>query len=132
MSDYISNHGKVEVLEASPTYNAQLDQLDFLATMMDNAFFIPGTNIRFGLDSIIGLVPVLGDTITVAVSAFIISHAKHLDMPKHKIWHMRFNIFMDWLIGCVPLIGDLFDVGWKANRRNVKIMRDHVEKQNIV
>lgn len=99
---------------------------------MDNAFQIPGTNIRFGVDSFIGLIPVLGDTISVAISAFIMSYAKQINLPKHKIWQMRFNVFMDWLIGIVPFIGDAFDVGWKANIRNIKIMRDHLEKENII
>ena len=132
MNDAPSSHGKVEALDRPPAELSQIDQLDTIAQLMDNAFQIPGTNIRFGIDSFIGLIPVLGDTVSVAISAFIMSYAKQINLPKHKIWQMRFNVFMDWLIGIVPFIGDAFDVGWKANIRNIKIMRDHLEKENII
>lgn len=132
MNDVPSQHGKVEVLNQAPEEFSQIDQLEVLAQILDSAFTIPGTKINFGVDSLIGLIPVLGDTISLAISGFIMSYAKQINLPKHKIWQMRFNVFMDWLIGLVPLIGDLFDVGWKANKRNVKIMRDHIEKQNIL
>ena len=132
MNNVTSEHGKVEVLNRAPEEFSQIDQLETLAHLMDNAFEIPGTKIRFGIDSFIGLIPVLGDTISLAISAFIMSYAKQINLPKHKIWQMRFNAFMDWLIGIVPFIGDAFDVAWKANRKNVKIMKDHIEKQNII
>lgn len=126
-----SQHGKVEVLGKPPEEFSQIEQLEVLAQLLDSAFTIPGTKINFGIDSLIGLIPVLGDTISLAISGFIMSYAKQINLPKHKVWQMRFNVFMDWLIGLVPFIGDAFDVGWKANKRNVKIMRDHIEKQNI-
>jgi len=132
MHDTPSSHGKIEILDRPPVEFSQIDQLDTLAQLMDNAFEIPGTKIRFGVDSFIGLIPVLGDTISVAVSAFIMSYAKQINLPRHKVWLMRFNVFMDWLIGIIPFIGDAFDVGWKANLRNIKIMRDHIEKENII
>ena len=132
MDNAPSEHGKIETLNRPPGEFSDIDHLDTLATLMDSAFQIPGTNIKFGVDSFIGLIPVLGDTISLAISAFIMSYAKQIQLPKHKIWMMRFNVFIDWLIGIVPLIGDLFDIGWKANRKNIKIMRDHIEKQNIL
>ncbi len=132
MEDISTQHGKIEILDRKPEGFSQIDQLEALAHMLDNAFVIPGTNIRFGVDSLIGLIPVLGDTISLAISAFIMSYAKQINLPKHKIWHMRFNVFIDWLIGIIPFVGDAFDIGWKANRRNVKIMRDHIEKENVI
>ncbi len=132
MDDIDTQHGKVEVLNKPPEEFSQIDQLELMAQLLDSAFTIPGTKINFGVDSLIGLIPVVGDTISLAISAFIMSHAKKINLPKHKVWHMRFNVFMDWLIGMIPLIGDIFDVGWKANKRNVKIMRDHVEKENVL
>lgn len=96
---------------------------------MDKAFLIPGTNIRFGFDSIVGLIPVIGDTLTVAVSGYIYSFARTAGVPRRKRLRMAWNIFIDWLIGLVPLVGDIFDVGFKANSKNVQIIMAHVESQ---
>lgn len=106
-----------------------LIKLQHLSTLMDKAFVIPGTNIRFGLDSIVGLVPVIGDTLTVAVSGYIYTFARKAGVPRHKRLRMVWNIFIDWLIGLIPLLGDIFDVAFKANSKNVRIIMDHVEKR---
>lgn len=109
-------------------FDLSMARLDLLATVMDDLFIIPGTKVRFGIDSFLGLIPVIGDTITGLASAFVLKEAKRLGVPAHLRWKMSFNIFIDWLIGIVPLIGDLFDLGFKANRKNVKIIRDHFSK----
>lgn len=106
-----------------------LEKLQKLSNLMDKAFIIPGTHIRFGIDSIIGLVPVIGDTLSVGVSGYIYSFAKRAGVPWHKRMLMVWNIFIDWLIGLIPLFGDIFDVGFKANSKNVDIIRTHVERQ---
>jgi hypothetical protein len=106
-----------------------LAQLQQLSDIMDRAFTIPGTNIRFGLDSILGLIPVLGDTLAMAVSAYIYSFAKKAGVPWYQRTRMVWNIFIDWLIGLVPFFGDIFDVGFKANSKNVRIIMAHVEKK---
>lgn len=104
-------------------------RIDFLASLLDNAFVLPGTNIRFGLDGIIGLVPGIGDAVTTLMSAWIVYEAKQLGAPKHLIARMIGNVALDGIVGAVPLFGDIFDVMWKANRRNMKLLRDHLEKQ---
>ncbi len=104
-------------------------KLERLSELMDKAFIIPGTNIRFGFDSIVGLVPVIGDTLTVGVSGYIYSFAKPSGVPWHKRMQMLWNIFIDWLIGLIPLLGDIFDVGFKANSKNVDIIIKHVKSQ---
>lgn len=106
-----------------------LAKLQQLSILMDKAFVIPGTSIRFGLDSIVGLVPVIGDTLSVAVSGYIYTFAKRAGVPWHKRVRMVWNIFIDWLIGLIPLLGDIFDVGFKANSKNVNIIMTHVERQ---
>lgn len=106
-----------------------LSKLRKLSVLMDKAFLIPGTNIRFGVDSIVGLIPVIGDTLTVAVSAYIYSFAKPAGVPWHKRTRMLWNIFVDWLIGLIPLVGDIFDIGFKANSKNVDIITAYVEAQ---
>jgi hypothetical protein len=106
-----------------------LARLDFLATLLDSAFLIPGTNVRFGLDGIIGLVPGIGDAITTAMSAWIVYEAKQLGVPKHVLARMIGNVALDGLVGAVPLAGDVFDVMFRANRRNIKLLREHLEKK---
>lgn len=88
---------------------------------------LPGTGIRFGFDSLIGVIPVVGDTITLVPSAYILMQAHKSGASKGLLARMGANIGIDWLIGLVPLIGDLFDVGWKSNIRNAALLRTHVE-----
>lgn len=104
-------------------------KLQKLSDLMDRAFPIPGTDLRFGFDSIVGLVPVVGDTLSAVVSGYIYSFASKAGVPLHKRLQMVWNIFIDWLIGLVPLAGDAFDVAFKANSRNIRIIRKHLESQ---
>ena len=105
-----------------------LRELDNIASWMDAKFSVPGTDIRFGLDSLIGVIPGIGDTIGMAVSGYIFHRAVQKGVPHHIKLQMIFNIFIDWLIGLIPLLGDLFDVKWKANIRNVELLRRHLNK----
>lgn len=107
----------------------QLKKLEKLSHFMDKAFTVPGTSIQVGADSIIGLIPVIGDTLTISVSGYIYSFAKKAGVPWHKRMRMLWNIFVDWLIGLIPLAGDIFDVGFKANSKNVHIIKTHVINQ---
>jgi hypothetical protein len=102
-----------------------LRRLDALAQLLDGAFAIPGTNVRFGLDAVIGLVPGIGDLVTTALSSYIIWEARRLGLPRWKIARMIGNVALDATVGIVPLVGDLMDVAFKANRRNLRIIRDH-------
>lgn len=102
-------------------------KLDQLADLMDNKLVIPGTNIRLGLDSIIGLIPGIGDTISLAISAYIVHHAYRAKVHPIMLSRMIWNIFIDWLIGIIPFFGDIFDVGFKANRRNVDLLKAHIK-----
>jgi hypothetical protein len=107
----------------------RLARLDALATLLDTAVLIPGTNIRFGLDAVIGLVPGIGDTITTVLSLFIVHEAYQLGAPRRVIARMIANVALDGVVGSVPLVGDAFDVMWRANKRNMTILRDWVERQ---
>ena len=93
-----------------------------LAVLLDSQFRLPGTNIRFGLDSLLGLIPGVGDTITAVFAGYIIVEAFRLGVPRNIIVKMVGNIVLDWLIGSIPLIGDLFDIGFKANIRNIRLI----------
>lgn len=100
-----------------------LARLEAMAKLLDNQFFIPGTNIRFGLDGIIGLIPYAGDMVGFLVSGVLFrTMMKHGAGPLLMI-QMMGNIVLDAVVGIVPFFGDLFDFGFKANRRNVDLLR---------
>ena len=99
-------------------------QIDALGTLLDVAFVVPGTRIRFGVDALIGLVPGIGDIITTALSLYIVSEAYSLGAPRGVIARMLANVALDGAIGAIPLVGDAFDVAWRANRRNIALLRD--------
>jgi hypothetical protein len=111
------------------TQKERLARLDRLARTMDAAFTIPGTRITLGADAVLGLVPAAGDLVAKIASAYILYEAHQLGVPKHKLLRMGGNVLMDLTFGSVPLAGDVFDVFWRANMRNLKIVRDHLEKQ---
>lgn len=110
--DRVGAPGRAEALERSRN----------LARLLDNLIRIPGTNIGIGLDSIIGLVPGLGDVAGGVMSAYVLMTAARLGVPKAVLGRMLVNLGTDALVGAVPVLGDLFDVGWKANTRNVKLL----------
>jgi hypothetical protein len=103
-------------------------RIDALATLLDTAFILPGTHVRFGLDALIGLVPGIGDAITTAMALYIVHEAHQLGAPAHVIARMIGNVAIDGLVGSVPLVGDAFDVAFRANRRNMALLRDHLDK----
>ena len=83
---------------------------------------------RFGLDALIGLFPAVGDIITTALSLFIVHEAYQLGAPSHVIVRMLGNVALDGVFGAVPLVGDAFDVLWRANRRNMRLLREWLER----
>ncbi len=108
-----------------------LARLDFVAGFMDTAFFIPGTNIRFGADAIVGLVPGIGDLVTTAISSWIVYEARRIGAPKHVVARMIGNVAIDGVVGAVPFLGDIFDVAFRANRRNLELLRKHLERNTF-
>lgn len=107
----------------------RIARLDGLATLLDTAFFIPGTNIRFGVDAMIGLIPGIGDAITTAMSLYIVHEARQLGAPRRLIARMLANVALDGVVGAVPFLGDAFDVMWRANRRNMTLLRNHLDRE---
>ena len=108
------------------SHQERLNQVQFLARLMDDQFIIPGTSIRFGLDSILGLFPGLGDAITSAISLLIVHHARKTGASPVVLARMLANIGVDVLLGAVPLVGDAFDLAWKANRKNARLLEQHL------
>lgn len=103
----------------------RIGRLSRLARVMDTAVQIPGTGIRFGADSVLGLVPGIGDAAGGLIGLFIVNEARKLGLPKRKLLRMLANLGADTLAGSVPLVGDVFDVVFKSHRRNVGIVLDH-------
>jgi hypothetical protein len=103
-----------------------------LTRVLDELVRIPGTNIRLGLDSIIGLIPGVGDLAGAAMSGYLILAAGRLGAPKAVLLRMLGNIAFDSMIGVVPLLGDLFDVAFKANTRNLKLLERYAEQPERV
>ena len=98
--------------------------LDDLARYLDGLFRIPGTNWRFGLDALIGLVPNVGDTLTSFASFYILFAGVRYRVPKITLLRMAFNIAIDYIVGSIPFIGDAFDFVWTANRQNMDLIRE--------
>lgn len=116
---------------AGPSRADTVARLDALATLMDSAITVPGTRFRFGLDALIGLVPGIGDLASALISSYIVWEARQLGLPRWKIARMVGNVALDTTVGAIPLVGDVLDVFYKSNRRNLKILRDHLDRERI-
>jgi hypothetical protein len=108
---------------------ASIERLEWIANLMDSAIAIPGTRITVGLDALIGLVPGVGDTATTLISLWMVKEAHALGVPRHILTRMVGNIVLDGFVGVVPVLGDAFDVLWRSNRRNMKLLRDHFARE---
>jgi Domain of unknown function (DUF4112) len=112
------------------THEQRLIQVGFIARMMDDQFRVPGTNLRFGLDFLLGLFPGLGDAVTSVISLLIVHHAWQSGASKLTLARMLGNVGIDFLVGSVPLFGDLFDFAWKANRKNARLLEAHLNSRS--
>jgi hypothetical protein len=101
----------------------RLHRLDKLSQLLDSAFTLPGTRIRFGLDGILGLIPGVGDVGGALLSFYIILEAARLGFSITTLVHMLGNVAVEAIVGAIPILGDIFDIGWKANIRNVALLR---------
>ena len=108
---------------------ARLQRLDALAELLDARFRVPGTDWRFGVDSIAGLVPGVGDMVTSAVALWVLWQGHRLGASKAILARMAGNVVVDTVFGSVPLLGDVFDVAFKSNQRNVALLRRHLGRR---
>lgn len=104
---------------------ARLRRIRGLARLMDTALRVPGTRISLGADSVLGLIPGVGDFAAAAMSLVIVNEARRLGVPNDKLVKMLVNVGFDTVAGSVPLLGDVFDVYFKSNRRNLQLVPDH-------
>lgn len=105
-------------------------RIEAMEQLLERSFTIPGVNYPIGLDSIIGLVPVVGDLVTAAMGAYVVWEAKNIGLPKWKLWRMAGNIAFDTAIGAIPVAGDAFDLMFRSNTRNLKIVKKHLDKHH--
>ncbi|MGO4573866.1 DUF4112 domain-containing protein [Microvirga sp. 2TAF3] len=111
---------------AGPSREDAIARVTLVAKLLDSAFFIPGLNRRIGLDAVIGIVPGIGDAVSAALASYIIWEARRLGLPRWKIARMIGNVAIDTALGAIPLAGDVFDVFFKSNMRNLRIIHEHL------
>ena len=104
---------------------ARVEAMEFL---LERSFRIPGVNVPVGLDALIGLVPVIGDVVTMALGAYIVWEARNLGLSKWQLTRMGANVAFDTLIGFIPLVGDAADLMFRSNTRNLRIIKRHLDK----
>jgi hypothetical protein len=105
-------------------------RIEAMEKLLENSFTVPGVNYRIGLDSIAGLVPVVGDLVTAAMGMWLVWEAKNLGLPKWQIWRMTGNVAFDTAVGAIPVVGDAFDFLFRSNTKNLKVIKRHLDKHH--
>jgi hypothetical protein len=105
-------------------------RIEAMEKLLENSFTIPGVNYRVGLDSIAGLVPVVGDLVTAAMGMWLVWEARNLGLPKWKLWRMTGNVAFDTAVGAIPVVGDAFDLLFRSNTKNLKVIKRHLDKHH--
>ncbi|WP_422345948.1 DUF4112 domain-containing protein [Parasphingorhabdus sp.] len=106
------------------------NRVEAMEKVLERAFVIPGINKPIGVDSLVGLIPVVGDIVTAAMGAYIVWEARNLGMSKWQLTRMATNVGIDTALGAIPLAGDVFDFFWRSNTRNLRIIRKHLDKHH--
>ena len=104
-------------------------RIEAMERLLEGMFHVPVVG-RVGLDSVVGFVPVLGDLVTAALGAYIVWEAKNAGLPKWKLWRMAGNVAFDTAVGAIPVAGDAFDLFFKSNTRNLRIVKRHLDKHH--
>jgi len=123
-------HGTTERYSPDETEQS-VARVEAIARLMDGAFVLPGTSFRLGLDAVVGLFPVAGDVISGLISSYLIWEARRLGAPRWLIGRMMLNTAIDTTIGAIPVLGDAFDVMFRANMRNMALLRRYMEKRGL-
>lgn len=106
------------------------NRVEAMEKILERAFVVPGINRPIGIDSIVGLIPVIGDIVTALMGAYIVWEARNLGMSKLQLTRMAANVGIDTALGAIPFAGDVFDFFWRSNSKNLKIIRKHLDKHH--
>jgi Domain of unknown function (DUF4112) len=109
---------------------AAYERIAQLSRVMDSMIGIPGTNVRIGFDALLGLIPVVGDVLSQAISTYLIWEARKLGVSRFTMARMVGNTLVDTIVGAIPFAGDLFDVAFRANMKNLRLLERHLEKNH--
>jgi hypothetical protein len=115
-----------------PETEAAVARVEAVARIMDSMFEIPGTKVRVGLDAIIGIVPIIGDLISQVISSYIIWEARQLGVSRFTLARMMANSAIDTMVGIIPFAGDAFDIYFRANLKNLALLKAHLAKHGHV
>jgi hypothetical protein len=107
-------------------------RIEGMERLLERSFTIPGINRHVGLDAIVGLVPVVGDVVAAAMGAYLIWEARNLGLPKWKLYRMAGNVAFDTALGAIPVVGDAFDLVFRSNTRNLRMIRRHLDKHHPI
>jgi hypothetical protein len=107
-------------------YSPELRRIEHLAHLLDGKFLVPGTNFRVGWDGLVGLIPVIGDTLTLLPQLYLVFVALRLKLGNTLLLKMLLNVLIDWLVGLIPILGDFFDIAFKSNYRNAKLVAEAI------
>jgi hypothetical protein len=112
-----------------PLQQARLRRIRWLSYLLDEQFGIPGTRYRVGLDGLLGLLPGVGDIVGTLLSVYVLFEARQIGVPTTILLRMAANIALDTVVGAIPVVGDVFDVAWKANKKNVALLGAYLTSQ---
>ncbi len=110
-------------------YSKDLRRIQRLAHLFDARFSIPGTKVRFGWDGLIGLIPAVGDTLTLLPQLYLLFEAIRLRLGWPTVLKMLLNVLIDWAVGTIPVLGDVFDIAFKSNLRNANLVAEAIRQQ---
>ncbi len=127
----IESRSRYEMAKAERNKIEVEESLETLSTYLDGLFRVPGTGWKFGLDSLIGLIPNVGDMATSLASFYILIAGVRYGVPKITLLRMAFNIGLDYVVGSIPFVGDAFDFFWKSNKQNMNLIRERATGKNV-
>ncbi len=120
------------IIVEDPDSQQTRERLETLAWLLDSSIPIPGLKITIGVDGLLSLLPVVGDSVSALISSYIVAEAARLGVPKSVLWRMSLNVLIDAVIGMIPFAGDLFDFAWKANQKNVQLLANYMDNPRTV
>jgi hypothetical protein len=131
----VEDHGNAKQVEGILVNEDEAEtrqQLERLAWLLDDSIRLPGLKMRIGVDSVLGLIPGVGDVVAAVLSTYILAQASRLGVSKAVLLRMSGNVVIDTVVGAIPLLGDLFDAGFKSNRRNVALLAKYLDEPRKV